>query len=381
MEKTFYFTGGKTPPETFPTDALALISQKAIKKIGGAFAFYPRQHEYSSYSDLGYKGLREVVSLRYKRREGVALPIDNIVVTSGSMQAIELVGRALLKPGDIIITEELTYYGSLEFFRYLKLNVIGIPVDDKRGMEIDILEDTLKCFDRLNLKPKIIYTIPNHHNPTGAIMTEKRRKRLLDLAYSYNIPIFEDDCYGDIDFYKDRKPRSINTLDDEGNVLFVGSFSKILGPGIRLGYLYAKDNYLNTILSHRWDLGTSVLASIIVAEYLKEKMWDHLEKHIKVIKRKMDITLKALGEYAGEYTKCTPPRGGLFIWVKITQNIDMEKLSLYAERRNVKYDEGKLFHYRERELKALRLSYAHIPDEEIPIGIKRLSEAIREAII
>jgi 2-aminoadipate transaminase len=130
---------------------------------------------------------------------------------------------------------------------------------------------------------------------------------------------------------------------------------------------------------HRWDLGTSVLASIIVAEFLKRNMWRHLERHIKVIESKMNMTLKALDEYLAGAISYIPPRGGLFIWVRLPKNIDMRKLELEAEKRNVRYDEGRLFHYKEEEIKAIRLSYAHMPPNDIPLGIKLLSEAIKEA--
>lgn len=379
MNEEYYFTGGKTPPETFPSDELAAISGEAIKRLGGAFAFYPRQHEYALYSDKGYVGLREVASIRYERREGVPLPIENIVITNGSMQAIELIGRAFFKPGDVIITEELTYYGSLEFFRYIDVNIVGIPVDDIEGMHVDELEDTLRRLERANMMPRFIYTIPNHHNPTGAIMTPKRRKRLVDTAMSYGIPIIEDDCYGDIDFEKGIIPRSLNTIDQAGNVLYIGSFSKIVGPGVRLGYLSASEKYLEEVLMHRWDLGTSVLASVIVAEFLKNNMWSHLERHIEVIKKKMNATLQALDEYLSDIINYIPPRGGLFIWIKLPENTDMRKLESEAEKRNVRYDEGRLFHYKNEEIKAIRISYAHIPLDRIPRGIKLLSEAIKIA--
>jgi 2-aminoadipate transaminase len=379
MNEEYYFTGGKTPPETFPSDELAAISGEAIKRLGGAFAFYPRQHEYALYSDKGYVGLREVASIRYERREGVPLPIENIVITNGSMQAIELIGRAFFKPGDVIITEELTYYGSLEFFRYMDVNIVGIPVDDIEGMHVDELEDTLRRLERANMMPRFIYTIPNHHNPTGAIMTSKRRKRLVDTAMSYGIPIIEDDCYGDIDFEKGIIPRSLNTIDQAGNVLYIGSFSKIVGPGVRLGYLSASDKYLEEVLMHRWDLGTSVLASVIVAEFLKNNMWSHLERHIEVIKKKMNATLQALDEYLSDIINYIPPRGGLFIWIKLPEDTDMRKLELEAEKRNVRYDEGRLFHYKNEEIRAIRISYAHIPLDRIQSGIKLLSEAIKIA--
>jgi len=372
----YHFTGGKTPPEAFPVDGFVEAAVRALRRLGGDFAYYPRQHEYSSYSDKGYLGLRVVASSRYEHRESVPLPVENIVITAGSMQAIELLGRTFVRPGDTVITEQLTYYGTLQFFRYLQAKIVGIPVDERDGMEVDVLEDVLKRLNEKGVKPKFIYTIPNHHNPTGAILTESRRKQLLNVALEYGIPIIEDDCYGDLDFEPEAVPRSINTIDNSGMVMFVASFSKILAPGIRLGYFYASDRFLDEIMAHRWDLGTSVLASAVVAEFLKENMWSHISKQVAIIRRKRDTLMAALEEYLGDVASWVKPRGGLFLWVRLSEDVDMQKLQAESEKRGVKFDPGRAFHSEEKEIEALRLSYAHIPLDEIPNGIRLLAEAV-----
>ena len=378
--KEIYFTGGKTPPEAFPYMELIEASEKALKKLKGAFAYYPVQHEYADYSLKGYRELREVAVKRYKDREKIDLSTENIVITTGSMQAVELISRAFINPGDIVITEELSYYGSLKLFRYLKARIVGVELDEETGMNIDALEDILKTIDRLGDKPSFIYTMSNNQNPTGARMPEKNRRRLLNLAKEYGIKIVEDDCYGDLDFTLGEKPRALLTLDEDKDIIYIGSFSKIVAPGIRLGYFYSPEKYIDDILKHRWDIGTSLLSSAILAEYLKDKLWDQIWMQVDVIKRKRDAVLNALDENLSGFASWTRPDGGLFIWVKLNKEIDMNKLISKAAEKGVYFDPGKMFHYRMRDIRAFRLSYAHVPLEDIFYGIEKLSEAVKELL-
>ncbi|HEW94191.1 MAG TPA: PLP-dependent aminotransferase family protein [Thermoprotei archaeon] len=378
--REIHFTGGKTPPETFPYNELINAAERVIKELKDVFAYYPTQHKYADYSLKGYRPLREIASKRYWNREGVELPVDNIVITAGSMQAIELVGRTFIKPGDTVITEELTYYGTLEFFRYLGARIIGVKIDEKEGIIVDDLEEKLRILDSVGVKPKFIYVLPNNHNPTGARMPESNRIRLIDITKEYNIPIIEDDCYGDLDFIRDTKPKSILTLDKNRETIFIATFSKIIAPALRLGYFYAHEKYLNSILSHRWDIGTSLLASAIVAEYLKDNLWRQIERQIEAIKLRRDILLESLEEYMSKYATWTKPDGGLFIWVKLNVDVDMNRLEKKASEYGVYFDSGWKFHYRMKKLKAFRLSYAHVPPDEIREGVKRISNAVKDIL-
>lgn len=375
-----FFTGGKTSPETFPYNELIKAAQKVIGELKDVFAYYPTQHDYSDHSLKGYRVLREVASKRFEDRESVSLPVDNIVITTGSMQALELIGRSLIRYGDTVLTEELTYYGTLEFLRYLNAKIVGIKIDEENGINVDDLEDTLKILDRTGIKPSLLYVLPNNHNPTGARMPESSRRKLLELAKEYSIPIIEDDCYGDLDFTDEEKPRSIWTLDEERDVIYVATFSKIIAPAIRLGYFYAPEKYLEDILSQRWDIGTSLLSSAIVAEYLKDNLWNQIEKQVNAIKMRRDILLDSLDEYLSGYATWTKPSGGLFIWVKLNVNIDMDQFEKKAGDKGVYFDSGWKFHYKMRKLKAFRLSYAHVSPDMIPEGIRRISEALKEVL-
>lgn len=378
--REIHFTGGKTPPETFPYLELIEASKKVLNELKGAFSYYPSQHEYAGYSIKGYMKLRIIASKRYKDREEAELPVGNIVITSGSMQAIELIGREFIKPHDIVITGELSYYGTLKYFRYLEARIVGISLDEKEGIMIDELEDTLKYMDRVGLKPSFIYVMPNNQNPTGARMPEKNRVRLLDLSKEYDIAIVEDDCYGDLDFLVEKIPKSILTLDEDKSIIFIGSFSKILAPGVRLGYFYAPQRYIEKILRHRWDLGTSALASAIVAEYLENNLWKQISRQVDMIKRKRDAVLNALDENLSDIASWTKPEGGLFIWVKLPEKMNMGELIKKAGEKGVYFDPGRIFHYRMKDIKAFRISYAHVPLQDIFYGIEKLSQAIKEIL-
>jgi 2-aminoadipate transaminase len=375
MMKEYHFTGGRTPPESLPVQGLIDAAARVLKRRGELLVHYPSQFDY-------HDELKKVASKRFEHREGTPLPLEDILVTTGSMQAITLPIQALTKPGDTIVTEELTYMGSLECFRHYGLKVEGVPLDSVNGMDMDTLEDTLRSLAARGIKPRFIYPIPNYQNPTGAVLSLPRRKRLIELAQEYGVLVLEDDCYGDTDLEPVRVPPSLYTLGDPQTVLFLGSFSKILAPGVRLGYLCTPQRFLPQLLGlkrHAQDAGTSGLSSFIVADYLRDNLWSHIERHTRVIREKRDTTLGALEEHFGDCATWTRPRGGLVIWVELPFTADMDRLEQLAEERGVRYTRGREFHARGEDIKCLRLSYAHMPHEDIREGVRLLAECVREA--
>ena len=180
--KYYEFTGGKPPPESFPVQELMASAHRVLEQEGRDLVFYPGQHEHAGYSNKGYLGLREVASSRFAHREGVPLPVENIAITAGSMQAIELIGRHFIKPGDTVITSELCYVGTLRFLRYLGARIVGVPLDYLEGMDMEALDTTLSQLAAQSITPKFIYITDSHQNPTGAIVSASRRKRLLELG-------------------------------------------------------------------------------------------------------------------------------------------------------------------------------------------------------
>ena len=369
--KDFAFTGGRPDPYTFPTEALIAASAKALRKLGGQLVNYP--------GESGYRGLRELASMRFERREGVPLPVDNTSITSGSMQALELVLGTFIKPGGTVLTEEFTYSGTLGIMRHLKANIIGIPMDYVDGMNMDALEDKLKELKRQNVTPSLIYTTSNHQNPTGAILSLERRQRMLELAEAYDTLIVEDDCYGDIDFVPNPTPASLFKLDTSNRVIFIATFSKILGAGVRQGYFVAKQPYYGMIHHNRWDGGTSALASAIVAEFFMEHLEAHLETTNAAVGAKCQAVIDTLETHVSDLCTWTKPRGGLFLWIDLPESTDMNKLNELASAKGVGYSNGSAFHYAGDPVQAIRLAYAYCHVDDVPEGITYLAEAIRSA--
>ena len=369
--KDFAFTGGRPDPYTFPTEGLIEASAKALRDLGGSLVNYP--------GETGYQGLRELASMRFERREGVPLPVDNVSITSGSMQALELVLQTFIEPGDTVLTEEFTYSGTLGIMRHLKANIVGVPMDYVDGMNMDALEDTLKSLKSYNIRPKLIYTTSNHQNPTSAILSLERRKRMLELADEYDTLIVEDDCYGDIDFVPNPTPDALFKLDESNRVIFIATFSKILGAGVRQGYFVARPPYHGMIHQNRWDGGCSALASAIVAEFFKNHLDEHLAVTNAAVGAKCRAVLDTLEKNVSDLCTWTEPRGGLFLWIHVPETTDMQKVGEYAAEHKVGFSNGSGFHYRGDPVQCIRLAYAYCHIDDVAEGIGYLCDANRAA--
>lgn len=370
--ETYSFTGGRPSPEDFPTQGLIDATQRVLTRRGTDLIAYPEMN--GQHDELA-----EIATIRFENREGIPLPKNNIIITAGSMMAIEELARFLTKPGDTIITEELSYMGSLGRFREAGLDIKGIPVHPNDGMDMDALEDTLKSLASKNITPKFIYTIPTYQNPTGSILTLERRKRMIELVKEYNVFIIEDDCYGDIHFEPPPPPPTLYKLANSQQIAYVGSFSKLIGPGLRLGYMCIPPE-LEKIKQARIGMKVSGLASLIVAEYLRDNLKSHIKRHNEVIKDKRDLIMKVLDDELGDIVNWNKPRGGLFAWLKLPETIDMAKLGQLSSQNGVIYTPGKDFHYINTEIKYLRLSYTHLSHNDILEGVKILAKCIRQAL-
>jgi 2-aminoadipate transaminase len=326
-----------------------------------------------------HEELAEIAAIRFENREGVPLPKENIIVTAGSTMAIEELAWFLAQSGDTIITEELSYMGSLRRFRDIGVNIKGIPVHPVDGMDMDALENTLHDLSTRNITPKFIYTIPTYQNPTGSILTLERRKRMLELAGEYGVTIMEDDCYGDIHFESPLPPPALYTLAQSQPVAYIGSLSKIIGPGLRLGYTCVPSEW-DELMQKNTGIKVSGLASLIVAEYLRDNLQSHLERHSEVIRAKRDVLMEALETELADCVSWNRPRGGLFVWLKLPESTDLEKLEQLAEQNGVVYTPGREFHYNKEEIKYLRLSYPHMSSDELREGVTMLAKCIRQAI-
>ena len=369
MGKIYEFGSGRPDPGSIPIQGLVEAAARAIPRIGGDFALYP--------GDKGYQGLREVAAARFKHRESIELPVESITLTNGSMQGITLVAEAFAEPGDVVITEEFTYSGTLGVFRNRGLRIVGVPLDE-HGMRMDALEEALKEWTDRGQKPKFIYPLVTYQNPTGSVMPLSRRKELLALAREYDVLVIDDNCYGDVRF-EGEPPPALYTLDDVDSVVYLASLSKILSPAIRLGYLIAPEPLMSRALGKRWDGGISTLSASIVAEYFRENLWSHVEEINAIVKKKRDTLFGALEEHLGGSASWSHPVGGLFLWLKLPEDTDLGKLSQLAQEKGVLYASGRSFHCYNEEVPHLRLAFGYPSLDEIKEGIALLATCIQQA--
>ncbi len=362
---------GMTAPEAFPAAEMAEAAGRAILDIGKNFAFYP--------GDLGHPGLREVLARREADREGVDVDPDEVALTNGSMQAVTLVGRALMEqPGDIVITEETTYSGTLGAYRGLGYRLVGVPTDEQ-GMDIGELRRTLGSLAADGRKPRFIYTLPTYHNPTGAVMPRERRLEMIEAAREFEVLLVEDNCYADV-HYDDapQPPQSLYSLAAGEGVVYIGSLSKILGAGVRIGYFLARQPLQQRFLDRRFDAGQSTLSSSIVAELLRGRLPAQIERNNAALLPKRDALLAALAEQLGGICTWRRPAGAMFLWVGLPDEVDREELFALSEQRGLDYGHGAAYHAGGKDVPFLRLAYACPSVDRIRDGVALLAGCLRE---
>lgn len=364
------FSTGNTNPETFPTQALIEAAGRAIAESVEDFNRYPGK--------LGHEGLRRLMADREAAREGVRLDPDHIMLTNGSMQAVTLVAEALCHGhDDAVIMEEYSYSGTINAYRALGIEMIGIPLDG-HGMRMDVLDETLQQMHAAGRPPRFIYTLVTYQNPTGAVMPRARRLELIALARKYDCILVEDNCYADVHF-EGEKPPALYALDDGANQIYMCSLSKIFAPGVRLGYLTAKEPLFERLLARRHDAGPNTMAAAICTEYLRERLWAHCEMANAALKIKRDAMLSALESELGNACSWSHPPGGLFIWVRLPDGVAVEQLEVIAAKRGVGFANGSSFHVRAATGPYIRLAFGFPSVEEIRAGIATLGKCVREA--
>ena len=368
--RVYDFGSGRTDPGSFPTEELAAAAREAVREIGPELCLYP--------GDMGHQGLREIMAARESEREGVDVSPDHISLMNGSMQAVTLVAEALMQGvGDIVVTEELTYSGTIGAYQNLGVELVGVPLDE-HGMRTDALADTLEDLHRKGTPPRFIYTLATYQNPTGSMMPRARRLELLEVARRYDAVVVDDNCYGDVHFEGAKEP-SLYALDDSPNIIYICSLSKILGPGVRVGYVVARPPMLGRLLDHRFDGGNSLLASSICAHYFRDRLWDHIERNNAILKEKRDAVFTGLEQSVGDICTWSRPVGGLFIWVEFPDDVDRNKLMALCAERNIMVARGQGFHIHREDVPAIRLAFGYAALEDIQEGVPLLGECIQMA--
>jgi len=364
--------GGMPDPKTFPIEDIKEITQDVLlKKSAQAL-------QYSSTE--GLPELRKYI-LEYLAKDGNDGELENIIISSGSQQGLDLIGKVFLSPGDIAIVELPSYLAALNAFYSYGGELVGIPMDED-GMRMDILEKKLIQLKNEGKKVKFIYTISNFQNPAGVTMSLARRKKIIEITHKFNVFIVEDNPYEKLRFEGEPIP-SIYSLEKNGSVISLGTFSKILCPGLRLAWILGNEEVIRkiAILKQATDLCTSILNQLIASEYCKlGKLEENIESNVQIYKRKRDIILNALEKYFPKEVSWTKPQGGFFVVATLPEYIDTKKMLKEAIEENVAYVPGGPFFADEKGQNTMRLSFCYPSEEDIDEGIKRIGNLIKKKI-
>ena len=361
------FGGGLPDPETFPIDELARAAETALREDQWAL-------QYGGV--YGYEGLRGLLIEKIQDSDGVPLELEQIVLTSGSAQALSLACFAFLAPRDVVIVEAPTFAGSLRAIRSYGADLAVVPVDE-HGLDVDNLEDLLERLTERQRRPKLLYTIPNFHNPTGVTMSLRRRERLAALAARYRFVIVEDDAYGDLRYEGAPLP-SLLSLDEAGLVVKMGSFSKIAAAGLRLGWAAGDAEAIAALTSVRHDMGTSAFIARTVYHFAKDgRLATHVEGLIEHYRRKRDAMLDALDEHCAGHASWRRPEGGFFVWLTLPHGVTARKLGAHAADEGVGFVAGGAFYDANGGERSLRLAFSHLPLGDIERGVAGLGRALR----
>ncbi len=370
------FAGGLPAPDVFPVEDFAEACQRVLRDMGK----YALQYG----STEGYTPLREMIA-RHTARYGISVTIDNIMITSGSQQALDLLGKIFINRGDRVLVESPTYLGALQAWNAYGAEYVAVP-SDKDGMMTDALENALRT------GPKFIYVLPNFQNPTGVTLPIERRHKLIELADRYGVPIVEDDPYGQLRYEGEHLP-SVVALDGQyrddqgacysGNVIYLSTFSKTLAPGIRLAWVIAPPEVIRKMVQAKQgaDLHTATFNQIVAYEVAHGGFLDrHIHLIRRVYKERRDVMLAALDSYFPPGTDWTQPQGGLFLWATTPEGMDTTPLLKVAIENKVAFVPGAPFYPCGGGGNTMRLNFSNATPDNIRIGMARLGKVLKEAI-
>ncbi len=367
----FDFTGGNNDPDALPLDGLIAAANSVLKREGRTLATYGL-----ASGPQGYRRLREFLVAKLKADAGIACAADDILITSGSLQGLDLVNATLLERGDTVIIEQDCYQGSINRLTRLGVTPVGIPLD-RDGMRIDALSNALDDLKRQGVRPKYIYTIPTVQNPTATILPVERREALLRLSAAHGVPIFEDDCYCDL-IWSGKRPPALYAMSERGGVIHIGSFSKSIAPALRVGYIVAPWDVMSRILPLKTDAGSGALEQMVLAEYCSANFTKHVPALRKSLRAKLVTLMESLREHFGTAAEFDDPKGGIFLWVKLPDGVDALKLYQPALAAGVAINPGPEWSVNKAHSRSrIRLCFASPSHEEIHQGVAALAEVCR----
>jgi len=367
------FAGGLPAPDLFPIERFKEAAEVVLTEMG------ERALQYGTTE--GYQPLREMIAGNASKY-GIQISSDNVLITTGSQQALDLLGRIFINRGDRVLVESPTYLGALQAWNAYGVKYVTIPFDVD-GMQTDLLES------RLRTGLKFIYVLPNFQNPTGVTLSRERRMQLVEMANAYGVPIVEDDPYGQLRYEGEHIPPVV-VLDDEirakevpiysGNVIYTSTFSKILAPGLRLAWVVAPTDVIKKLVQAKQgcDLNTSTFNQYLAYEVANGPwMKTHIQTIRETYKERRDVMLKALEKYMPEGVNWTHPKGGLFLWATTPEGLDTQTIFKPAIEQKVAFVPGNSFHPLGGGQNTMRLNFSCMKPDLIDEGIKRLAEVIK----
>ena len=368
----YYFVGGNNDPEQVPIEGLIEAAASVLRREGAKLAIYNL-----GLGPQGYPGLRQFVADRCNRIRGMKIGIDDIMITTGSGQGLDMIAKLLVNRGDTVLVEEYSYQSAINRYRNMGATVEGMKLDGG-GIVIEALAAQLAALKAKGVTPKFIYTIPTIQNPTATIMPLDRRLALIALAREYNVAIFEDECYADLLWEGVEAPPSLYSL-DPGCVIHLGSFSKSLAPALRLGYIVAEWEIMSRLLPLKGDSGTGALDQMVVAEYFSKNFEKHMNKLNGVLHEKLKVMVEAVEREFGATAEMWAPKGGIFLWIKLPDGIDTRKLLAPAAKAGIIFNEGPAWAVSpDNSTSHLRLCFAMPDHDTIRKGVAAFAQVCYE---
>jgi 2-aminoadipate transaminase len=367
------FAGGLPNPLAFPVEIIHECVENIFKED------IEQALQYGSTE--GLTQLRGVLAERMRKNFHIDCELHDVMITGGAQQALSIVALCFLDPGDTYLTTVPAYLGAIQAFQAYEAKCEPIPMDDD-GIDTDSLRRNLKRLHRTGIIPKFIYTVPTFQNPSGETMSSSHRKELLDIASEYDFLIIEDDPYGEL-IFEGESIQPIKSYDTKGRVVYISTFSKILAPGFRLGWIIASKVILDKFIQGKQaaDLCTNVFSQHVAYRYINGGYLDkHVERIKELYKGKRNLMLKALKEYFPSDVKWTVPKGGMFIWITLPKSIDTGLMFQKAIAKKVAYVVGEAFFPEGGDYNSMRLNFSYSEDDQIIEGIKRLAEVIKDEL-
>lgn len=361
------FAGGLPNPISFPVKKIQEATNKILEEDGENILQYSTTE--------GYLPLREYISERYRKNSGIDIPADEILITNGSQQGLDLIGKVFLNKGDFMLMEEPGYLGAIQAFSMFEPEFKTVSLTDE-GIDTEKLAESIEKYN-----PKLFYAVPNFHNPCGITYSKENREKISEIMNGSNTIFIEDDPYGELRFIGDKVPSMKKYMDE--NVILLGSFSKIVSPGMRMGWIHASKEIMEKLIIAKQgsDLQSNYFSQRVVYEYLKENNIEtHIEKITDLYKKQRDCMVNSIEKYFPKEVTTTKPEGGMFVWVTLPEKYSSMDLFNIVIKKNVAFVPGDPFYIGKTGTNAFRLNYTNSDEERIEEGIRRLAEGIKELL-